>query len=125
MDIQIIHCHFLHRTSIIDNTHQYLQSFMSNNLYTRINDIDRLKNFKQKLSFWDRRILNNFDLILTETELEIRGGNPNQQWKLFLARHKIQKIATSVLDVEVAIYGSVFSLNPNDRIGVFIPIDLD
>lgn len=79
----------------------------------------RLQDFKDFLKLEDRRLISKFELVLTDTELEIRGGTPKQQCKLLRERFRIQKIATSVLHVEIAIYGSVFSFYANDRIGVF------
>lgn len=79
----------------------------------------QLKTFKNSLSGPDKTLLNKFELVLTDTELEIRGGTAKQQSKLLKDRFRIQKIATSMLNVEVAMYGSVFSFYANDRIGVF------
>ena len=89
-------------------------------LHTQYRDkLIQLKSFKNSLNASDKRLINSFELVLTDTELEIRGGTAKQQSKLLKDRFRIQKIATSTLDVEVAIYGSVFSFYANDRIGVF------
>lgn len=93
---------------------------MPNSIYTKINGINRLDSFKAMLPPWDRSILKDFELVLTATELEIRGGTAKQQWSLFQARHRLQKIATSKLKVEIAMYGSIFSLNQNGRLGIFL-----
>lgn len=79
----------------------------------------KLKTFKNSLNLSDKKLINSFELVLTDTELEIRGGTAKQQSKLLKDRFRIQKIATSELNVEVAMYGSVFSFYANDRIGVF------
>lgn len=79
----------------------------------------KLKSFKNSLNLSDKKLINSFELVLTDTELEIRGGTAKQQSKLLKDRFRIQKIATSMLNVEVAMYGSVFSFYANDRIGVF------
>lgn len=79
----------------------------------------KLKTFKNSLNLSDKKLINSFELVLTDTELEIRGGTAKQQSKLLKDRFRIQKIATSMLNVEVAMYGSVFSFYANDRIGVF------
>lgn len=79
----------------------------------------KLDRFREHLSIPDVKLLSNFDLLLTGTELEVRGGTAKDQYQLLCRRHQMQKIATSYLNVEIAMYGSIFSFYPNDRVGVF------
>lgn len=78
-----------------------------------------LERFRSRLNIVDKNLINNFELVLTDKELEIRGGTAKQQSALLKNRFRMQKIATSTLNVEIAMYGSVFSFYANDRIGIF------
>lgn len=78
-----------------------------------------LDNFKNSLNNQDRKLINFFEIILTDKELEIRGGTVKQQSRLIKSRFRMQNIATHTLNVEIAIYGSAFSFQSNDRIGIF------
>lgn len=108
-------------------THKYPTEdrckIMSSTLQNKIDGNDRLENFKLKLLSRDRKLLKNFDIVLTDTELEIRGGIARQQWLLYNALSRIQKIATSNLNVEVAIYGSIFSTYATDKVGCLFSVD--
>lgn len=92
---------------------------MQTQLIRYIDKIQSLQVFRKALGNSDRKLINCFELILTEDELEIRGGTPKQQSRLLRDRFRMQKIANSTIQVELAIYGSVFSFYTNDRIGIF------
>lgn len=84
---------------------------------------DKIQLLRQHLSTSNLSIINNFDLVLTDTELEFRCKDVIEQNKFMTIRHKLQKIATRYLGVEVALYDSVYSTYPTNRVGVFLDKD--
>ena len=82
--------------------------------------IELLNLFRAELSKKDLAIIDKFDLILTSEELEVRSRDVYAQCEMLEHRYDIQKITTSILDVEVVMYDSVFSCYPNTRLGIFI-----
>lgn len=83
----------------------------------------KIQLFKSKLSKANLSLIDRFEIVLTATEIEFRSKNVKDQNSFMRIRHSLQKIATQHLNVEVALYDSVYSNYPNNRVGVFLSID--
>lgn len=81
--------------------------------------------FLSKLNIRDLVLVSKFDLLLSETELEMRGGSLGDQFKMIRSRYRLQKKADLYLgkNIEVVMYGSIYgSYDAKDRtrLGVYI-----
>jgi hypothetical protein len=85
--------------------------------------LDRLAKFRAKLKPRDVELLSRFELVLAYRELEVRSRNVNDQFLMLRSRHRMQKIATRCLGVEIVMYDSVYGEKDDSgksRLGVFL-----